>query len=290
VFGLRLSPLLAVLHLLDLCLHGQPPCESRDIVNVGIPLWHRDQGRRTSGRGDLRPCMSTSAVPRQAQVITPAGGRERPRQPSCCRPAAGRLDLTVCRLALGPGSCDPGAGGAGRRQRGVLLLDVRQYDGLVIFELSDAQTAAALSRAVTGSGAFSRFGTHELIEASDLAQDRGAGEADRLPAARHLTSSAPPCPLAPGHRLRLAAPAWPPPTNGHRRSAVFASAPNAAFGRRADGQSGDQATARNGGYTRPGPTSDDYRASPGSGLHTPPCRFGAVDDQLRCPGGGTQIT
>ena len=43
------------------------------------------------------------------------------------------------------------------------------YDGLVSFELPDAQTAAALSRAVTGSGAFSRFETHELIEASDLA-------------------------------------------------------------------------------------------------------------------------
>jgi uncharacterized protein with GYD domain len=45
-----------------------------------------------------------------------------------------------------------------------------QYDGLVIFELPDAQTAAALSLAVTGSGAFSKFETHELIEASDLAQ------------------------------------------------------------------------------------------------------------------------
>ena len=45
-----------------------------------------------------------------------------------------------------------------------------QYDGLVIFELPDAQTTAALSQAVTGSGAFSRFETHELIKASDLAQ------------------------------------------------------------------------------------------------------------------------
>lgn len=45
-----------------------------------------------------------------------------------------------------------------------------QYDGLVIFELPDAKSAAALSLAVTGSGAFSRFETHELIESSDLAQ------------------------------------------------------------------------------------------------------------------------
>lgn len=45
-----------------------------------------------------------------------------------------------------------------------------QYDGLVIFELPDSKTAAALSLAVGGSGAFSTFETHELIEASDLAQ------------------------------------------------------------------------------------------------------------------------
>ena len=45
-----------------------------------------------------------------------------------------------------------------------------RYDGLVIFELPAAQTAAALSLAVTGWGAFSRFETHELIKASDLAQ------------------------------------------------------------------------------------------------------------------------
>ena len=45
-----------------------------------------------------------------------------------------------------------------------------QYDGLVIFELPDSKTAAALSLVVTGSGAFTTFETHELIEASDLAQ------------------------------------------------------------------------------------------------------------------------
>jgi uncharacterized protein with GYD domain len=45
-----------------------------------------------------------------------------------------------------------------------------QYDGLVIFELPDSQAAAAVSLAVTGSGAFSRYETHELIEAGDLAR------------------------------------------------------------------------------------------------------------------------
>jgi uncharacterized protein with GYD domain len=45
-----------------------------------------------------------------------------------------------------------------------------QYDGLVIFELPDSTTAAALSLAVTASGGFTRFETHELIEAGDLAR------------------------------------------------------------------------------------------------------------------------
>jgi uncharacterized protein with GYD domain len=45
-----------------------------------------------------------------------------------------------------------------------------QYDGLVIFEMPDSKAVAALSLAVTGSGAFTKFETHELIEASDLGQ------------------------------------------------------------------------------------------------------------------------
>lgn len=43
-----------------------------------------------------------------------------------------------------------------------------QYDGLVIFELPDSQAAAAVSLAVTGSGAFSRYETHELIQPGDI--------------------------------------------------------------------------------------------------------------------------
>jgi uncharacterized protein with GYD domain len=43
-----------------------------------------------------------------------------------------------------------------------------QYDGMAVFELPDAHTTAAMSLAITSSGAFTRFETHELIEASDL--------------------------------------------------------------------------------------------------------------------------
>ena len=43
-----------------------------------------------------------------------------------------------------------------------------QYDGAAIVSLPDSHTAAALSMAVTASGAFRGFETHELIEASDL--------------------------------------------------------------------------------------------------------------------------
>jgi uncharacterized protein with GYD domain len=44
-----------------------------------------------------------------------------------------------------------------------------QYDGAAIVSLPDSHTAAALVLAVTSSGAFRGFETHELIEASDLA-------------------------------------------------------------------------------------------------------------------------
>ncbi len=44
-----------------------------------------------------------------------------------------------------------------------------QYDGAAVLVLPDSHMAAALSLAVTSSGAFARFETHELIEASDLA-------------------------------------------------------------------------------------------------------------------------
>ena len=43
-----------------------------------------------------------------------------------------------------------------------------QYDGMAVFEMPDAHTTAATSLAIVSSGAFTRFETHELIEASDL--------------------------------------------------------------------------------------------------------------------------
>ena len=43
-----------------------------------------------------------------------------------------------------------------------------QYDGMAVIEMPDAHTTAAISLAITSSGAFTHFETHELIEASDL--------------------------------------------------------------------------------------------------------------------------
>jgi uncharacterized protein with GYD domain len=43
-----------------------------------------------------------------------------------------------------------------------------QYDGLAIIAAPDSDSVAALSLAVTGTGTFKHFETHELIEASDL--------------------------------------------------------------------------------------------------------------------------
>jgi len=44
-----------------------------------------------------------------------------------------------------------------------------QYDGAAVFDLPDSRTMAAVSLAVTSSGAVSRFEAHELIESGDLA-------------------------------------------------------------------------------------------------------------------------
>jgi uncharacterized protein with GYD domain len=43
-----------------------------------------------------------------------------------------------------------------------------QYDGAAVFDLPDSRAMAAVSLAITSSGALSRFETHELIESSDL--------------------------------------------------------------------------------------------------------------------------
>ena len=43
-----------------------------------------------------------------------------------------------------------------------------QYDGAAVFDLPDSHTMAAVSLAITSSGALSRFETRELIESGDL--------------------------------------------------------------------------------------------------------------------------
>ena len=43
-----------------------------------------------------------------------------------------------------------------------------QYDGAVICNLPDSASAATLGAAVTGTGAFSRYETHELISTEDM--------------------------------------------------------------------------------------------------------------------------
>jgi uncharacterized protein with GYD domain len=60
-----------------------------------------------------------------------------------------------------------------------------QYDGVAIFELPDDHTMAAVSLAITSSGALSRFETHELIESGDLAAiaERAKGIAYQPPGA-----------------------------------------------------------------------------------------------------------
>jgi uncharacterized protein with GYD domain len=45
-----------------------------------------------------------------------------------------------------------------------------QYDGLVIFELPDSKAAAALSLAITSTGTFAKYETHELVEPDELAE------------------------------------------------------------------------------------------------------------------------
>jgi uncharacterized protein with GYD domain len=41
-------------------------------------------------------------------------------------------------------------------------------DGMVVFEVPDSRTAAAISLAVSSTGVFGRIRTHELIPAEDL--------------------------------------------------------------------------------------------------------------------------
>jgi uncharacterized protein with GYD domain len=43
-----------------------------------------------------------------------------------------------------------------------------QYDGAAVFDLRDSHSMAVVSLAITSPSALPRFGTHELVESSDL--------------------------------------------------------------------------------------------------------------------------
>ena len=60
-----------------------------------------------------------------------------------------------------------------------------QYDGVGVFGMPDSHSMAAVSLAATSSGAFTRFETHELIEARDLSAiaERAKGIAYQPPGA-----------------------------------------------------------------------------------------------------------
>jgi uncharacterized protein with GYD domain len=76
-----------------------------------------------------------------------------------CRPSVQELCLSTGFGGVSPGGLESYYWMFGR------------YDGLAIFEMPESQTAAALSLAVTGSGAFRKFETYKLIEAGDFAQN-----------------------------------------------------------------------------------------------------------------------
>ena len=60
-----------------------------------------------------------------------------------------------------------------------------QYDGVGVFGMADSHSMAAVCLAATSSGAFTRFETHELIEADDLTAiaERAKGIAYQPPGA-----------------------------------------------------------------------------------------------------------
>jgi uncharacterized protein with GYD domain len=58
---------------------------------------------------------------------------------------------------------------AGGRMESYHLMLGSQHDGLIVVEVPDTATVAAVSLAVTSTGAFSHLETHELIEAADVA-------------------------------------------------------------------------------------------------------------------------
>jgi GYD domain len=62
-----------------------------------------------------------------------------------------------------------------------------QYDGAAVFNLPDSHSMAAVSLAITSSGALSRFETHETDRVQRPDRDRRTSQRDHLPAAGYLT-------------------------------------------------------------------------------------------------------
>ncbi len=58
---------------------------------------------------------------------------------------------------------------AGGRMESYYLMLGSPYDGFTVVEAPDSSTIAAVSVAVTSTGAFSHLESHELIESGDLA-------------------------------------------------------------------------------------------------------------------------
>jgi GYD domain len=106
-----------------------------------------------------------------------AGGGCHDEIPGSVRPERGGHE-GVRAKPLGPGgrtACVAGAPGASLESYYWMF---GRYDGMAIIEKPDSQTMAALSLRVTSTGSSSRFESHELIEASDLAAiaDRARGQ------------------------------------------------------------------------------------------------------------------
>ncbi len=59
--------------------------------------------------------------------------------------------------------------------------------GAVVFDLPDSRSMAAVSPAVTNSGALSRFEAHELFESSDLTAIAGRAQGITYRPPRYLT-------------------------------------------------------------------------------------------------------
>ena len=73
------------------------------------------------------------------------------------------MDSPSDRAAVVSGLCEA----AGGRMDAYYIM-FGEWDGFVIADVPDSRAAAAISLAVSSTGAFARLETHELLEASEL--------------------------------------------------------------------------------------------------------------------------